>query len=202
MVLFQNCVRQSCSPTKMADTVQLRCYWKQLWSRWAITGSWEPLVFIQTRRFLWEFPIGSYVKLSSAVAASLVGGLKCRTQFWIISVKFGWDWLSNFIREEFLRGATQGPFHQSLVANEKSWRTDEKWWQWAKNGIYILLATSSLKPLNQIKPNLAGMVPGWVPFKIVSNSPALYSRWLLLIKIEISSIVHCCFSISQNELKF
>jgi hypothetical protein len=45
MVLFQNCVRQSCSATKMAATVQLRCYWKQLCSRWAITGSWEPLVF-------------------------------------------------------------------------------------------------------------------------------------------------------------
>jgi branched-subunit amino acid transport protein AzlD len=30
----------------------------------------------------------------------------------------------------------------------------------------------------------------------------LRSRWLLLLKIEISSIVHCCFSISQNELKF
>ena len=29
MVLFQNCVRQSHSPTKMATTVQLRCYWKQ-----------------------------------------------------------------------------------------------------------------------------------------------------------------------------
>ena len=43
MILFQNCVRQSRSPTKMATTV--RCYWKQLWSRWAITGSWEPLVF-------------------------------------------------------------------------------------------------------------------------------------------------------------
>jgi hypothetical protein len=43
-VLFQNCVRQSRSPTKMTTTVQLRCYWKQLWSRWAITGSWEPLV--------------------------------------------------------------------------------------------------------------------------------------------------------------
>jgi hypothetical protein len=36
----------------------------------------------QTRRFLWEFPIGSYVKLSSAVVAILVGFLKCRTQFW------------------------------------------------------------------------------------------------------------------------
>jgi hypothetical protein len=49
----------------------------------------------QTRRFLWEFHIGSYVKLSSAVAAILVGGLKCQTQFLeedhprIISAKFG-----------------------------------------------------------------------------------------------------------------
>jgi hypothetical protein len=31
------------------------------------------------------------------------------------------------------------------------------------------------------------MVPGWVPFKIVSDSPALHSRWPLLLKIEISS---------------
>ena len=46
------------------------------------------------------------------------------------------------------------------------------------------------------------MAPGWVPFKIVSDRPALHTRWLLLLKIEISSIVHCCFSISQNELKF
>jgi hypothetical protein len=32
--------------------------------------------WFQTRRFLWEFPIGSYVKLSSAVVAILVGVLK------------------------------------------------------------------------------------------------------------------------------
>ena len=38
--------------------------------------------WFQTRRFLWEFPIGSYVKLSSAVATNLVGVLKCQTQFW------------------------------------------------------------------------------------------------------------------------
>jgi hypothetical protein len=62
--------------------------------------------------------------------------------------------------------------------------------------------SSPQKQLNQIKPNLAGMVPGWVPFKIVSDSPTLHSRWLLLLKIEISSIVHYCFSINQNELKF
>jgi hypothetical protein len=37
--------------------------------------------WFQRRRFLWEFPLGSNVKLSSAVAAILVGVLKCRTQF-------------------------------------------------------------------------------------------------------------------------
>ena len=51
--------------------------------------------WFQTRRFLWEFPIGSYVKLSSAVVAIFVGGMKCRTQFW--------------------KGTTQGSFQQSLV---------------------------------------------------------------------------------------
>ena len=44
---------------------------------------------------LWEFPIGSYGKLSLAVVAILVGGLKCRTQFW--------------------KGTTQGTFQQILV---------------------------------------------------------------------------------------
>jgi hypothetical protein len=51
--------------------------------------------WFQTRRFLWEFPIGSYVKLSSAVVAILVGGMKCRSQFW--------------------KRTTQGSFQQMLV---------------------------------------------------------------------------------------
>jgi hypothetical protein len=49
---------------------------------------------------------------------------------------------------------------------------------------------NSLKPLNQIKTNLAEMVLEWSPFNFVSDSPALHSKWLLLLKIEISSIVH------------
>jgi hypothetical protein len=73
--------------------------------------------------------------------------------------------------------------------------------RWARKAS-VSFKSSSLKPLNLIKPNLAVMVPRWTPLKIVSDSPALHSRWLLLLKIEISSIVHCCFSISQNELKF
>ena len=51
--------------------------------------------WFQTRRFLWEFPIGFYVKLSSVVAAILVRGMKCQTQFW--------------------KGTTQGSSQQSLV---------------------------------------------------------------------------------------
>ena len=59
-----------------------------------------------------------------------------------------------------------------------------------------------MQPLNQIKPNLAGMVPGWVPFKIVSDSPALHSRWPLLLKIEISSNGQNCSILRQNVPKF
>jgi hypothetical protein len=40
--------------------------------------------------------------------------------------------------------------------------------------------------VNQMKANLAGMVLGWSPFNIVSDSPAFHSKWLLLLKIEIS----------------
>ena len=46
------------------------------------------------------------------------------------------------------------------------------------------------------------MVPVWVPFKIVSDSPALYSRWPLLLKIEISSNGQNCSILSQNVPKF
>ena len=59
-----------------------------------------------------------------------------------------------------------------------------------------------MQTLNQIKPNLAGMVPGWVPFKIVSDSPALHSRWPLLLKIEISSNGQNRSILSQNVPKF
>jgi hypothetical protein len=54
--------------------------------------------WFQTRRFLWEFPIGSYVKLSSAVGAILVEGPNRRIHFW----KKTMQWL----------------FHQSLVLIE------------------------------------------------------------------------------------
>ena len=51
--------------------------------------------WFQTRRCLWEFPIGSNIKLSSAVAAILVSVLKCATQIW--------------------KRTTQESFQQSLV---------------------------------------------------------------------------------------
>ena len=46
------------------------------------------------------------------------------------------------------------------------------------------------------------MVPGRVPFKIVSDSPALHLRWPLLLKIEISSNGQNCSILSKNVPKF
>ena len=53
-----------------------------------------------------------------------------------------------------------------------------------------------------MKPNLAGMVPGWVPLKIVSVSAVLYPRWPPLLKIEISSNGQNCSILSQHVPKF
>ena len=55
--------------------------------------------WFQTRRFLCEFPIGSYVKLSSAVGAILVEGPNRQTHFWKRTIQ----WL----------------FHQNLVLIEQ-----------------------------------------------------------------------------------
>jgi hypothetical protein len=49
---------------------------------------------------------------------------------------------------------------------------------------------------------MTGMVLGRVPFTNMSDSPALHSRWLLLLKLDISSIVHYCFIIpSPTKLR-
>jgi hypothetical protein len=61
MVLFLKCVRRFGPSTKIALTAELSL-------------TWNPMGNSHTN--LLEFPIGSYVKLSSAVAAILVGGLK------------------------------------------------------------------------------------------------------------------------------
>ena len=60
----------------------------------------------------------------------------------------------------------------------------------------FIIKSFPLKPLNQIKPNFAGMVT----FKIVLDTSALHAGWWLLLKIDILLIVNCCFILSQNEL--
>jgi hypothetical protein len=64
--------------------------------------------------------------------------------------------------------------------------------RWAKNSfifIYLVIFAS---------PRFLETVRS----QYINKSHALHSRWLLLLKIEMSSIVHCCFSIIQHELKF
>ena len=62
------------------------------------------------------------------------------------------------------------------------------------NTFYCLIISSpdtkghvSLKPLCQFGSNLAGMVFGWSPFRIVSDDPACQPRWPPWLKIENSA---------------
>ena len=66
------------------------------------------------RRFLCEFPIGSYVKLSSAVGAILIGGPNRRTHFWKRTIQ--WLFHQHFVLIEqmvsdkkIFMGISQGP---------------------------------------------------------------------------------------------
>ena len=57
---------------------------------WLQLAQWFPW-----RRFLCEFPIGSYVKLSSAVGAILIEGPNRRTHFWKRTIQ--WLFHQNFV---------------------------------------------------------------------------------------------------------
>ena len=59
-----------------------------------------------------------------------------------------------------------------------------------------------MKPLNQVKANLAGMVLGWSLFNIVSKQRRPPFKMAVLPKIEISLVVNFYFITNQNELKF
>jgi hypothetical protein len=58
--------------------------WNQTLVEWSLDGPLPKLcpVIMTSNQDGRQAPIGFYVKLSSVVAAILVGGLKCRTQFW------------------------------------------------------------------------------------------------------------------------
>ena len=62
--------------------------------------------------------------------------------------------------------------------------------------------SSPLKLLCQSQPNVAEMILGWSPFKIVSVSTVLYPRWPPLLKIEISSNGQNYSYLSQKVPKF
>ena len=89
-----------------AILVRGRDHQTQFWKRtiqWLFYQSLVPIQklsnWFQTRRFLCEFPIGSYVKLSSAVGAILVEGPNRRTHLWKRTIQ----WI----------------FHQNLVLIEQ-----------------------------------------------------------------------------------
>ena len=92
--------------------------WRPSWLEVGITGHilegghstkvWLQLAqWFLRRRFLCEFPIGSYVKLSSAVGAILVEGQNRQTYFWkriiqwLFHQHFSSYWGNGFRQEDF-----------------------------------------------------------------------------------------------------
>ena len=71
-----------------------------------------------------------------------------------------------------------------------------------KGGDEIKKKSSPLKLLSQSQINFAEMILRWSPFKIVSVSAVLYTRWPPLLKIEISSNGQNCSILSQKVPKF
>jgi hypothetical protein len=104
-----------------------------------------------------------------------------------LSAKFALIWFSSFRGEDL-----NVIFYQNMPNLYNQYKSVERKIS-QKNPEYMLMITfksSPLKLLNQIKANLAEMVLGWSPFKILSDSSALHSKWLLLLKIEISLVVN------------
>jgi hypothetical protein len=66
VVPFQNCARQRRPVSKMAAITKNRNFFK--WPK-LLYFKPESAQWFQTKSFLWEFPIGFYVKLSSSVVA-------------------------------------------------------------------------------------------------------------------------------------
>jgi hypothetical protein len=71
-----------------------------------------------------------------------------------------------------------------------------------KRGDEIKKKSSPLKLLSQSQPSFTEMILEWPPFKIVSVSAVLYTRWPPLLKIEISSNGQNCSISMQIMPKF
>jgi hypothetical protein len=76
-----------------------------------------------------------------------------------MAARFGLIWFSGF------RGKDLNVIFYQNMSNLHNW------YKSAERKISQKNKSFPLKPLNQIKPNLAGMVLGWIPFKIMSDSP-------------------------------
>jgi hypothetical protein len=155
--------------------------------------------WFQTRRFLWEFPIGPYVKLSSAVAAILVGVLKCRTQFWKRTTHESFQQslveIGSVVSEEKFLFKFHPPFFLICIIgkNRQKFKVHKK-----SNSHKHFLAET----ICSIRTNFDEMILGRSPFKVVSVSAVLYPRWLPLLKIEISSNGQNWSILSQKVPKF
>jgi hypothetical protein len=125
--------------------------------------------WFQKRRFLWEFPIGSHVKLSSAVVAILVEVLKCRTPFNLL-LRNHWANCNQTLVEWSLDGPLSKLCPVFPTSNQDGRQAKNRkngWWNLKKN----LLLWNYWANLNQtfLKWSLDGPLPKLCPVFPTSN---------------------------------
>ena len=141
---FQNCVRQTRPPFKMAAVVKNRNFF-----------NWPVLLYYKSK----------WAHLFTAAT---------------------WKWVVPYIL-----GFSVKFFFQSIYTDYANWAYFDK-----RSHLNLFLWNRWTKLKQTWQP--------WVgPFQNCVRQPnAVHSRWLLLLKIEISLVVNFCFITNQNELKF
>jgi hypothetical protein len=107
---------------------------------------------VSDKKIFMGISIVSYVKLSSAVAAILVGGLKCWTHFW--------------------KGTTQGSFQQNLVEIGSVVSEEKIFFKFHHPFFYFKLDGHLGWKAGSPDTNLEGGHPRTIPRKFVCNWPS------------------------------
>ena len=142
----------------------------QLYARWAITGSWEPLVQNCIR---WPRPP---TKMAAIAELSLILDPMGNS----LKNLLIWNYLLN-LNQTLLKWSLDGPLTELYKKKNLRTNQDGRHSQTLFNiGPYgkFIKKSSCLELLVQLEPNFGWMVIRWSSFRIASDDPTGQPRWL------------------------
>jgi hypothetical protein len=139
---------------------------------------------IKKNLLLWNY----WANLNQSLLRWSLGGPLSIEQFWPFEEISIFSHGGHLGYRTTLTDTTLKGDHPRIISAKFGW----DWLSIFREDFFILLSQS--------QPNVAEMILGWFPFKIVSGSAVLYPRWPPWLKIEISSNGQNCSILSQNVL--